>query len=145
VKTLIIYDSNLGNTKLIAEEIAQKLDGDAKAVSVSDFNKSDLSEASTVIFGSPIIGWRPTEKMIAFMGALGHDSLKEKKATAFDTRIKLFIHGDAKMKMVKTLEDLGAEIFITPEHFFVKGKEGPLFDGEVERAGGWAKEINSKI
>jgi len=30
---------------------------------------------------------------------------------------------------------------IPEEGFFVEGTEGPLKDGEVERAAGWAKEI----
>jgi hypothetical protein len=30
---------------------------------------------------------------------------------------------------------------VSPEGFFVKGTEGPLIEGEVERAAGWAKEM----
>jgi len=39
------------------------------------------------------------------------------------------------------LKEAGAEIMIKPQVFFVKGKEGPLIDGEVERATEWAKTI----
>jgi hypothetical protein len=31
-----------------------------------------------------------------------------------------------------------------PEGFIVKGREGPLKDGELERAAGWAKGILEK-
>jgi len=35
----------------------------------------------------------------------------------------------------------GAQIVAKPNFFFVKGKEGPLQDGELEKAAAWAKQI----
>ncbi len=76
-----------------------------------------------------------------FLESLSKDQLKGIKAAAFDTRVKLFIHGDAAKKIAKALEDAGAEIVAEPQAFFVKGKEGPLLDGEIERASQWAKSL----
>ena len=142
MKTLIIYDSNYGNTKKIAEIIAKELS--AKAISVLDFKQSDLEGIDLLICGSPINGWKPSEKMQDFLANLKESQLKGIKATSFDTRVKLFIHGDAAKKIAKKLEEAGAEIIIEPEVFYVKGKEGPLFDGETEKATEWAKEIKEK-
>ena len=39
------------------------------------------------------------------------------------------------------LEKKGGSLIIPPEGFFVKDSEGPLKDGEIERAVDWAKLI----
>jgi flavodoxin len=142
MKTLVIYDSAFGNTKKIAEAIAKTLDGEAKLV--GDFQKSDLKGIELLVVGSPINGWMPLPSVMAFLNSFGSDDLKALKATAFDTRVKLFIHGDAKEKIAKNLERAGADIVIKPEAFYVKGKDGPLFDGELERASTWAKTLDEK-
>lgn len=139
MKTLVIYDSTFGNTKKIAEAIAKTLEGEAKLV--GDFQKYDLENTGLLIVGSPINGWMPLPSIMAFLNSFGSDDLKGLKATAFDTRVKLFIHGDAKEKIAKNLERAGATIVIKPEAFYVKGKDGPLFDSEIERASTWAGSI----
>lgn len=35
----------------------------------------------------------------------------------------------------------GGTLIASPEGFFVKGKEGPLKEGELKRAASWAKVI----
>lgn len=141
MKALVIFDTNFGNTKMIAETIAKELGNDTKAISVSDFNIKDLEGIELFVVGSPIIGWRPSERMGKFLDSLTKDQLKGIKATAFDTRVKLFIHGDAAGKISKKLDEAGAEIIAKPMAFFVKGKEGPLLDGEIEKAIQWAKRL----
>ena len=66
------------------------------------------------------------------------------KAAAFDTRVKLFIHGDAAGKISKALAGAGAQMVTEPQAFHVKGKEGPLFEGEIESARAWAEMIKKK-
>ena len=143
MKTLIIFDSNFGNTKKIAETIANGLS--AKVFSVSDFNEKDLRDVNLIIVGSPINGWRPTEKINKFLDGLSKDQLKDIKAVSFDTRVKLFIHGDAAKKISKKLKNAGAKIIIDPQSFYVKGKKGPLFEGELEKAKALTREIKSKL
>jgi flavodoxin len=94
-----------------------------------------------LIVGSPIIGWKPTVRMQEFLAGLAPGQLKGIKVTTFDTRVKLFIHGDAAKEMAKRLRKLGAGIAAEPMPFYVKGKEGPLFEGEVEKAREWAKKL----
>jgi flavodoxin len=142
MKTLVIYDSNFGNTQKIAETIAKELE--AQAISVSEVTINELEGTGLLIMGSPIHGWRPSEKMNKFLAKLSAGQLKGVKAATFDTRVKLFIHGDAAKKIAKALENAGAEIIIEPQPFFVKGKKGPLFDGEIEKALTFAKEIRTK-
>lgn len=145
MKILIVCDSNFGNTKLIALEIAKSIGDGAKVISTKDFKESDLNSVNLLIFGSPIIGWRPTETTLKVLDSLKGKLKKELKFATFDTRVKLFIHGDAKEKMAEMLRSAGAERVFESQAFFVKGKEGPLYGGELEKAANWAKLIKSKM
>ncbi len=143
LKTLVVFDSIYGNTKKIAEAIANELGKDVKAILVADFNAGELKGGGLLVVGSPIIGWKPSEKMGAFLAGLAKDQLKGYRAIAFDTRVKMFIHGDAAGKISQALKNAGAEIIGKPQAFYVQGKEGPLFEGEIEKAKAWVKEIKS--
>lgn len=143
MKTLIIYDSAFGNTKQIADEIGKELK--AKIISVKDFQKSDLDNLDLLIVGSPINGWRPLPTIIEFLNSFKPNDLKNIQATTFDTRVKLFIHGDAKNKIAKFLENAGATIITQPEAFYVIGSKGPLFEGELDRASKWGQVIITKL
>ena len=74
--------------------------------------------------------------------------------TAFDTRfaeseiekvrilaffVKIF--GYAAKPMADRLQKKGGELAVPPEGFYVTDTEGPLFEGELERAADWAKQI----
>jgi len=142
MKALVLFDTNYGNTRKVAEAIAETLG--APAVPVTNLKIDEFQNAGLIVVGSPIVGWKPTEKMIAFLAGLGPGRLKNVKAAAFDTRIRLFIHGDAATKISRALERAGAEIVAGPGAFLVKGKEGPLAEGEIEKARGWARLIKTK-
>jgi flavodoxin I len=43
--------------------------------------------------------------------------------------------------MAKALQKKGGDLASPPEGFWVIKQEGPLADGELERAAAWAKEI----
>jgi len=141
MKTLLLYDSNFGNTKLVANEIAKTLGGDTRIVSVKNFAISDLDGVNLLILGSPIIGWKPTEPTMAVLDKLETGSLKDIWFTTFDTRVKLFFHGDAKEKMANILHQAGAKQIATPMAFYVTGREGPLLQGELTKAVDWARQI----
>ncbi|MHC1716299.1 MAG: flavodoxin family protein [Candidatus Dojkabacteria bacterium] len=141
MKTLIIYDSSFGNTKDIAEAIYKGVSGDKRIVHVSEFKEGDLKDVTFLIVGSPIQGWRPTESTNRWLGSLSSEILEGVKVTSFDTRMKIFFHGDAAEKILSRLIDKGGEKLTEPKIFFVKGKEGPLLEGEIERATEWGKEI----
>jgi flavodoxin len=145
MKSLIVCDSNFGNTKLIAIEIANSLGGDTEVVSTKEFKDSDLDSVDLLIFGSPINGWRPSEASVDLLKHLNGKIKKGLKFSTFDTRMKLFIHGDAKEKMASMLRDAGAEQVFESQAFYVKGKEGPLVAGELEKAAKWAGMIKSKL
>jgi hypothetical protein len=83
--------------------------------------------------------------MQTFLNSFKLGQLNGIKAVAYDTRIKLFIHGDAAKKITEKLTELGAEIISAPQQFYVKSKEGPLYKEEIEKAKKWAISLKNKI
>ena len=143
MKSIVIFDSNFGSTKKIADEIAKTLG--AKSISVSDVTDSGLNNINLLVIGCPIIGWMPTQKMQTFLSKLNHETISGVKFATFDTRVKLFIHGDAMKKIANKLTSLGAIQTTSPMAFYVKNKEGILFENEIAKATSWAELIERAI
>lgn len=139
MSTLVLFDSNFGNTKTIADTIAAELG--TQAMPLPSLGTVSMAGVDLLVVGSPINAWKPTAKMQAFLDGLGEGALSGIRAAAFDTRVKLFIHGDAAGKISHALEKAGAEIVARPRGFTVEGREGPLAAGEVEDARAWAQSI----
>ena len=136
MEALVLYDSTYGNTKEVAETIAKQLN--TTAVHVEKVSEKSLKEVDLLIIGSPIIGWRPSEKMAMFLSNL--PDLDGVRAAAFDTRMVVWYSGDAVNKMAKKLSDANA-VVVGTEKFIVLDKEGPLADGELKKAEKWAKTL----
>lgn len=139
MKSLVIYDSNFGNTKQNAEVIAETLGG--RAVSVNDFKEDDLVGIDLLVVGSPINAWRATPKVQTFLSNLKNSQLKRVSAAAFDTRIKIFFSGNAAKRIARSLTEAGAELITPSLAFYVKDKEGPLVNGEIAKAKCWARHL----
>lgn len=155
MKILVIYDSVFGNTEKIAQAIgtAVSTKKDVVVKRVAEINSEDLQGLDLLLIGSPTRGFRPTEGITAFLKNLSATTLQGVKAVTFDTRIPIdsikpaifrFIvkkGGYAAPVIAKELEARGANLITEPEGFFVKESEGPLVDGELERAVEWANGI----
>jgi flavodoxin I len=140
----VVYDSMYGNTEKIAEAIGSAIVGDVMVLNVAKANPSELESIDLLIVGSPTQGGRPKRAIQEFLNRVPESAVKGINIAAFDTRfstkwVKVF--GYAAGKIARSLEKLGGTLIVSPEGFFVKGKEGPLEEGELERAASWAKEI----
>ena len=140
MKALVIYDSKYGNTEKVAKAIGAGID--AQVSMIGDVSSSDLKGFDLVIIGSPTHGGFPTEGVHILIKT--SPSFEGVNAAAFDTRTKTTIFGYAAPKMAKNLSKNGAKLLTPPEGFFVLGTEGPLMEGEIERAVDWAKRIASR-
>jgi flavodoxin len=155
MNTLIIYDSFFGNTEKIAQAIGNSLGSkeNVETLRVSEVKPEQLIGLELLIVGSPTRAFRPTKAIMGFLNKIPLNGLKGIKVAAFDTRIstvdvnsrflnvlvKLF--GYAAKPIAYKLEKKGGSLVIPPEGFLVKASEGPLKDGELERAADWAKLI----
>lgn len=155
MKVLIIYDSIFGNTEQIARAISNALGSqdDVEILQVSNVKPQQLIGMNLLILGSPTRGFRPTPAIKNLLRKIPMKSLKGVKVAAFDTRIsvsdiesrigRFFVNqfGYAAQPIADGLKKKGGELIMAPEGFFVKGTEGPLKEGELERAADWAGQI----
>jgi flavodoxin I len=151
MKTAVVYDSVFGNTEKIARAIGAATG--AGVFRVGDARKETLAGVEMLFVGSPTRAFRPTPAIQKFVKGLPAGGLKGVKVAGFDTRIALedanskilnfmvSIFGYAAKPIADGLVKKGGELVLPPEGFFVKASEGPLKDGELERAADWAKKI----
>jgi flavodoxin I len=146
MRTLVLYDSMYGFTEKIAKAIGSGIAGEVKVARVSEASVTEATGYDLLVIGSPTQGGRMLKPVQEWLSNLQEESLKGKKAAAFDTRIpakwvKLF--GYAAGKIVESLKKKGLNVIVDPEAFFVKAARGPLLDGEEERAKSWGTKISS--
>ena len=142
MKALIVYDSVYGNTEKIARAIAEAItpSGEVKVLGVGEANPSELASTDLLIVGSPTHAGRPTPAVQALLNKV--PKLQGINVAAFDTRIttKLVgVFGYAAGRIAGNLKKKGGTLIASPVGFFVTGGKGPLKEGELERAAGWAK------
>ena len=150
MNTLIVFDSQYGNTDRIAQTIADALRafGQAQAVRVDPAHPLELQGVDLLILGCPTQGFRPTPAMLSFLGTVSNQLLSGLAVACFDTRVRgrMWKHSAAQ-HMAGQLHTMGVEPLVPPESFFVKftreGK-GPLLAGEVERAASWALSVHQQ-
>ncbi|MDR9459886.1 MAG: flavodoxin family protein [Dehalococcoidia bacterium] len=152
MKALIVYDSMYGNTEKIAKSVGGAITNDVMVLRAGEASPSELESIDLLIVGSPTQGFRPTKLVQTFVESIPGDTLKGIDAAAFDTRfptsevgtgLRLFMKmgGYAAGRIAEALKKKGGNLVVAPEGFFVNGKEGPLKEGELERAASWAKGI----
>lgn len=148
MNTLVVFDSQFGNTEKIARRIAETLEpfGTAHAVRVTEVGPNTLTDVDLLVVGSPTQSWNTTNAIKDFFKHLKPDRAKELLAAAFDTRVDKprFITGSAAYAMAKQMKHLGLTMLLKPECFLVTGMEGPLAEGEVNRAAAWALALRDE-
>jgi flavodoxin len=144
MKTLVIYDSLYGNTKIIAQAIGDAIPGEVRMLQAGEVNASELGACDLLIVGAPTHGGGPSDPAKELFKKVQASALTSVKVAAFDTRHTarlLRLVGYAAPKIAQSLEKKGGKLVCAAEGFFVTGTKGPLKEGEVERAAAWAQEI----
>jgi len=157
MKALVVYDSVFGNTEQIAGAIGNALGSqeEVETLRVGDVKPEQLTGLQLLIVGSPTRGFKPTPAITSLLKSIPKNGLRGVRVAAFDTRftvdeiessvwilrILINIFGYAAKPISDRLEKKGGELAASPEGFFVVGTEGPLKEGELERAADWAKQI----
>jgi len=157
MKALLVYDSFFGNTERIAQSIGNALGPpeDVGILRVGNVRPEQLTGLKLMIVGSPTRAFRPSPAVTNFLKSIPKNGLKGVKVAAFDTRmteeeinsavfilrILVNIFGYAARPISDRLVKKGGQLIVPPEGFFVHGTEGPLKEGELERASNWAMQI----
>ena len=155
MKVLTVYDSYFGNTEKIAHAIGNALDsqGDAEVLRVSKVKLEQVTGLELLIVGSPTRKFRPSAPITRLLKGIARKGLVGVRVAAFDTRFSasdqesaflrtlLSTFGYAAKPIANRLTRLAGELIIPPEGFIVEDTEGPLKEGELERAADWARQI----
>jgi len=155
VRVLTVYDSYFGNTEKIAHAIGNALDsqGDVEVLRVGKVKPEQVIGLELLIVGSPTRKFRPSAPITRLLKGIARNGLVGIKVAAFDTRFSasdqesaflrtlLNTFGYAAKPIADRLVRVDGELIIPPEGFIVVGTEGPLKEGELERAADWARRI----
>lgn len=154
VQSLVIYYSRFGNTRRVAETIAEVLAGAgaAQAVPIDGLTADALEEADLIVFGSPTHYQNLPKEVRAVLDALPKRALRGKQVAAFDTSVKMWgplMWMTAAHRLLPKLRSLGGAKVVGPGIYLVERGEDPesgerqdaLCEGELERAEAWAASI----
>ena len=153
MKALVVYDSVFGNTEKIAQAMGQALPAElgAEVLRVGDVQPTQLTGLELLLVGSPTRAFRPTPAITKLLGSIQPGILRGTRVAAFDTRIApqdikspvlrkvVSFMGYADKHIANKLRRSGGTQAIASEGFFVQDSEGPLKDGELDRAVEWAR------
>jgi len=146
---LVAYDSQYGNTERIAQEIGEALSafGHAQVRRVGSISSEMLTDADMLFIGCPTQGWRSTAATQSFLRGVPAERLRRMRIACFDTRFQKprWITGSAAKDVEKRLREEGVALSAEPESFFVTHEEGPLLNGELERAKTWAMGVAREL
>jgi flavorubredoxin len=135
----------------IGEAIAARIDTEVHKV--GDVNPQRVVGLQILIVGSPTRAFSPTPAIKNFLRNIPRQSLQGVKVAAFDTRVSIEevdsailnvfvkIFGYAAKPIANRMKKRGGNLVLPPEGFIVNGTEGPLKDGELERAAEWTQRV----
>lgn len=169
MRALVVYESIFGNTRRIAESIADGLRGsfDVQLIEAGQAGRPG-DDVDLLVVGGPTHAWsmsrdatrrgareqarqRHAEPVSAGQGV--REWLRGlsrtggvRMAAAFDTAIRAasLPTGSAARGEAALLERHGYRLVSEPEQFFVKDTAGPLDDGELERAKAWGVRLAAR-
>ena len=147
MNALVIYHSQYGNTQQVAEVVGQVLQGAGATgtLSAERLTVADLEEADLVVMGTPTHKMNLPQAVRPVFEVLPRRCLKGVPIAAFDTSYKMsafLARFTAAKKVDKRLRKLGGKRLLPPETFYVEEHhEGPLYDGELDRARTWAEAL----
>ena len=149
-QSTVVYFSKFGNTRMVADRIANTLSsaGPVRVISSDELSVSDIEEIDLVIMGTPTHNMNLPKSVKPVLEELPRKSFKGISFAAFDTSYKMFWwlnHFTAAKRLARKLTKLGGKRLVSPETFHVTEREGPLFDGELERAESWAAAVLEKL
>jgi hypothetical protein len=166
VRALVIVESSFGNTRAVAEAIAEGLASGAE-VHVQDVDEGPPelpADLDLLVVGGPTQAFGLSRAGTRASAVAGHEppphagkGLREwldglhpvragVAAAAFDTRINSpKVPGSAARAARRRVDRLEFEVVAPPESFFVTGREDPLAPGELERARFWGRGLATTV
>lgn len=149
LQTLVVHDSKYGNTKKLAEIVAEAMapHGRFRVLDLEEVLPADLGSVDLLIVGGPTQLHGLSPRMRQFTDELALLPGAATMAATFDTRYRMpgTMSGSAARQIARRLKRKGFQIVATPESFFVTRHQPPELEaGELERAAGWARHLANR-
>lgn len=164
---LVVYESMFGNTKQVAEAIADGLRSSLE-VTLMEVHKAPAEPESTlnlVVAGGPTHAFSMTrtstrasaidqgadraEKDVGLREWISRQPTHRTGVplATFDTRVASMRHlpGSAAKSAARAARRHGYDTALGTESFYVHDVDGPLLDGELERAVTWGRHLGDMI
>jgi flavodoxin len=149
-KVIVVYESKYGNTKMVAEKIAQGL-GTGKGIKADVFELKDVKlervpDYDVILIGSPNHMGRQTRGIKKFIDKLGKLKLKNKSAAVFDTcGPKSFEQAVKKMESQLTKVAPGLRLISPGLSILVQGMRGPIVEEDMPKCEDFGKKIAAQL
>lgn len=160
---IVVYESLWGNTAEVARAVAEGLGPGARALRTDEVRPEDVAGAELVCAGAPVLGFKlssermregirqnpgkgPAPDLSCPLLRTWLEGLDPGSGwgAAFDTRVR-GPFGKGAPEIGKQLEARGYVCITEPDGFVVRGKHGPLRDGEIERARSWGADLAREV
>jgi menaquinone-dependent protoporphyrinogen IX oxidase len=152
MKGIVVYDTSYGNTKKIAETIAETLKESGIEVDlfdVKDVKKLSSKDYSFLVLGSPTKFGTMSFAIRFFLGKVKSEEWMNKPFAAFDTENPENIERarienkewSAAEKIAERLRDKKMNQLLPVLKAAVLGQKGPLVEGEIERTKEYANRL----
>ena len=151
MKGILVYDTSYGNTKKIAETIAETVKESGIEVDLFDVKtveKFSAKDYSFLVLGSPTKFGTMSLTVRFFLGKVKNEEWMNKPFTAFDTEMTENIEkkeGSAAEKIAEKLKKKKMNELLPVLKAVVLGQKGPLEEGEIERAKEYARRLSIEL
>jgi len=158
MNALVVYFSKFGNTQLVAETITDHLgnqNGDGikvidnvRTINCDKLDATQFNNIDLIVMGTPTHNMNLPKVVSPIFNALPKRCLKGRAYAVFDTSYEMnwmLNKFTAAKRLSQKLRRLGGKPILPPQTFIVLGREGPLGDGELNRAVAWADKIIEKL
>jgi flavodoxin len=149
MKSIVVYASRSGNTRSVAEAIADGMRayGSVEVTPIAEASSIFDGKADLVVIGGPTEAHGMTPAIRQFFDGLSGEAFKGVAAAAFDTRLDWprWLSGSAGAGISDRLHKLGAEVVVPQASFIVEGKEPALKPGELDRALAWGDTLGRTV
>jgi flavodoxin len=149
-KAIIVYESKYGNTRRVAEAIAEGMGAvsgtEAVLRELKEVDREGLKDFAAVVVGSPNHIGTATRSIRKFIGEMGKPGLEGKVVAVFDT----YMGGDfekAVKKMEKSVREKVAGVKLPAPGLSIRvdKMKGPVTGGEMPRAREFGEKVAGEI
>ncbi|MGB2827257.1 MAG: flavodoxin domain-containing protein [Dehalococcoidales bacterium] len=149
-RAIVIYESKYGNTRLMAEKIAEGIRQasgvEAEVRELKEVNPEGLPEFDAIVIGSPNHMGNATRSIRKFIDELAKFSFEGKLAAVFDTYMGKDFEKAVK-KMEKQIGEKAPSLSLAAPGLSVRveGMKGPITEGELPRCQDFGIKIGNRL